>query len=324
LIGCSAPPPRVITGQLHASDFTLDNPVVVAESADSRVFVTHVFADGSFRLEVPAGVAYRLTLANSTVTSAYTTVARINWPLASGPSRWAVVQPGAPLDLGDIYQRGSAPTVTAGATLSISCASCGGSSGGSNDSGGGSNDSGGGNTSGGSSGGSHEADKSGDCHESDHSYCDKSTKESDCDSAHKPDKSDACDKDNDADEHDKKCDSDNKKKHDDDSAKQKPDSGSSCGCQGGDDDGHGDDDESGTKTGGSTAGGTTAGAGMTGAGGQAGATGAGDTAGSTSGGKMPAPTTSGGTSGAGSCAVTADCSGGLTCCASTCKQPTWK
>src|SRR5205807_10422463 len=76
MVGClpsASPSPsgatRAVTGTLSAQSYALDNPVVMAESSDSRVFVTHLAAGGLFTIELPSCVAYCLTLANSMATS---------------------------------------------------------------------------------------------------------------------------------------------------------------------------------------------------------------------------------------------------------------
>lgn len=106
-LGCSNTPSRTVTGQLKATTFALDNPVVLAEAADSRVFVAHLGATGKFALKLPSNVAYRLTLANSTATKGiYSSLATINWPLEKGGARWASLGDGETLDLGMIYEHG--------------------------------------------------------------------------------------------------------------------------------------------------------------------------------------------------------------------------
>src|SRR5437773_8625142 len=90
LVGCSGSVgTREVTGRLASGTYGLDNPVVVAESSNHRVFVASVSKNGSFRLTLPPGQAYRMTLANSTRSGTYQAVARVSWPLASGSSRWA-------------------------------------------------------------------------------------------------------------------------------------------------------------------------------------------------------------------------------------------
>jgi len=188
---------RVVTGKIDASSYNLDNPVVVAESSDHRVWITHVLRDGSFRLQLPTNVAYRLTLANSTRSGAFVSVARVNWPLQRGASRWAVLRAGATLDFTTIHPRGSTQ-------FGLQCSGCGGS-------------------------GGYDSDKGGDCHEDDKAHCDKSSKENDCDSDHKY-KDDDCDKDDDADKHDHDCDDDDKKKHDESGDKDDDHDKGGCNC----------------------------------------------------------------------------------------------
>jgi hypothetical protein len=194
LIGCtSASDPgstRTVTGQLTATGYQLDNPVVVAESSDHRVFVTHLSAKGYFQLALPPNTQYRLTLANSTRSGTYSAVARINWPLASGAGRWANLGAGAPLALGHVYRRG-----TSAAGLSTSCASCDDSQ-----------DSDGGVGAGDDDGYQH------DCKQDDGANTTTTGNEGDCDCDHKHQSSDHCDGDADGESHDRDCDDHEKAK----------------------------------------------------------------------------------------------------------------
>jgi hypothetical protein len=186
LAGCSSAPTRTITGQLRTQGYALSNPVVVAESSDHRVFFTHMSKDGSFKLQLPPNVAYRITLANSTRTAGvFTAVARINWPIAVGASRWAQVGAGDTLALGGIYRRGTIPRGGSGG-VGIQCDHCGGG--------------------GGSDGGASGGDGGDDCKEDDKAKCESGGHDDDCDSDHEHKDDDKCDKDDDADKHDKDCD----------------------------------------------------------------------------------------------------------------------
>jgi hypothetical protein len=203
--GTDSTNPRIVSGKLVTAGYQLDNPVVIAESGDHRVFVTHLQPDGSFQLQLPSNVAYRLTVANSTRSSTgFASVARINWPLSTGASRWAKLGGGAPLDLGHVFTRGSTQ-------YAIQCSGCSGGSGG------------------------YMASQGSDCHEDDHDYCSKSSSEDDCDSDHKYKDDDHCDKDDDADQHDKDCDQDDHDK----GAGGYADGGSAASGGHDDDDGHG-------------------------------------------------------------------------------------
>jgi hypothetical protein len=184
--GCSSSSTRAVSGQLRVDTSTMNHPVVIAQSSDHRVFVASVTASGRFTLQLPAGVAYRMTLASSTSRSdVFNAAARINWPLQSGASRWAVVGGGAAINLGAIYQRGTRPT-----GLGTACDSCGG----------GDDDH--------ADGGDHADDGDhGDCHEDEHACKDEHTDvDDDCD--HAVGSGDHCDHDDDAGEHDHDADND--------------------------------------------------------------------------------------------------------------------
>src|SRR6266404_4030578 len=60
--GCSSSSTRAVSGQLRVDTSTMNHPVVIAQSSDHRVFVAGVTASGRFTLQLPAGVAYRMTL----------------------------------------------------------------------------------------------------------------------------------------------------------------------------------------------------------------------------------------------------------------------
>ncbi len=169
--GCGAQPAtRAVTGQLRVDTSTMNHPVVIAQSSDHRVFVADVTAGGRFTLQLPPEVSYRVTLASTTRTAGvYSAAARINWPLASGASRWATLGGGAALDLGAVHQRGSSSHGGAPAT------------------------------SGGDSGG---------CREDDGAGCQSHGSDIDCDCDHQMGAGDACDKDDDSGEHEQQCNDD--------------------------------------------------------------------------------------------------------------------
>jgi hypothetical protein len=90
LAGCSAQPAtRAITGQLRAA---APNSVVVAQSASHRHFTAAVAATGRFTLQLATGDSYALDVGP----------ARIDWPTATGPARWAKLGSGPTLDLGHV------------------------------------------------------------------------------------------------------------------------------------------------------------------------------------------------------------------------------
>ena len=91
-VGCSSSSPtRTVTGQLRSST---SNPVV-ATSMDHQLFTASVGASGSFALQLPTGNSYELTIG----------AARVDWPTATGPARWAKLGDGATLDLGHVSRQ---------------------------------------------------------------------------------------------------------------------------------------------------------------------------------------------------------------------------
>lgn len=98
--GCQSPPPRTIAGALSSSyDGRLDNPVVIARALDGRSFASAVTSRGAFRITVPSGATYRLTLANKRPAGDFKVLSRINWP---GSSTWAKVGAGRTILLGTV------------------------------------------------------------------------------------------------------------------------------------------------------------------------------------------------------------------------------
>jgi hypothetical protein len=100
---CGSSTTRSVSGQLQAGAYPVDNPVVIAQGADHRVFITHVNLSGSFKLNLPTGVSYRLLLANTTGTG-YSAISRIHWPIKT---QWANLGPGGVIELGMIHPSGT-------------------------------------------------------------------------------------------------------------------------------------------------------------------------------------------------------------------------
>jgi uncharacterized membrane protein YgcG len=104
LVGCSAQSStRSVSGQLRVDTSSMKAPVVLAQTADGRVFASPI-TGGRFAVQVPAEASYRLTLATTKTDGSYSTQARINWPFASGPALWARVGAGGAFDLGHVYR----------------------------------------------------------------------------------------------------------------------------------------------------------------------------------------------------------------------------
>jgi hypothetical protein len=95
---------RKVTGQLSTASLSrVDNPAVVARSADGAVRVARVARTGDFELTLPVGVSTRLTVATATREGGLREDSTIVWP-----NRWTVVSGGAPIDLGVVRPRGAA------------------------------------------------------------------------------------------------------------------------------------------------------------------------------------------------------------------------
>ena len=101
LLAGAPQPATELSGQVAAGAYALDNPVVIAAAEDGSTYVTHVRADRGFRLIVPSGSRYDLTLANSTRAGTYAIVSHINWRTAKEPTRYLRPDGGA-VDLGTV------------------------------------------------------------------------------------------------------------------------------------------------------------------------------------------------------------------------------
>jgi hypothetical protein len=97
----------VISGALAPNAYLLNNPVVLAQSNDGKVFVTPVTRSLTFQLSVPSGATYRLLLANNTLDGKYRAISRINWATSTGPVRWAHLSSGS-VHVGTVHPRGTA------------------------------------------------------------------------------------------------------------------------------------------------------------------------------------------------------------------------
>jgi hypothetical protein len=183
---------------------------MIAESSDLRVFVAPISKSGTFRLSLPAGVSYRITLANTVRAGVYTAVGKVHWPLQSGARRWATVGAGDALDLGVVYKRS---TAGGSSPLGVRCSGC--SDGDDDDK---DDDDGGygGGSGGGSGGGDHDDDDDDDgddeCKEEDDSKVSTPTPPGSYDCDDPVDQDDDCDEDEDEDEHEKACDDNNASK----------------------------------------------------------------------------------------------------------------
>jgi hypothetical protein len=118
-LGCSSSTPtRTITGQLTAGAYSVDNPVVIAQTTGMDRYVSHVQADGSFHVSVPVGVRFQLFLANSTRSGGFVNISRINFTTTAGQQHFVTLAAGSVVALGGIQPVGTVATSTAGAGLS--------------------------------------------------------------------------------------------------------------------------------------------------------------------------------------------------------------
>ena len=102
LAACSGGSPAVLTGAITQGQYALDNPVVIATRLDGARFLSHIHRDGSFRLTVPAGATYALSLANTVAPGKYGTVSHIDWGTAEGSVRYLAIAAGGSIDLGHV------------------------------------------------------------------------------------------------------------------------------------------------------------------------------------------------------------------------------
>jgi hypothetical protein len=115
--GCSSSPTRTITGQLTAGAYTVDNPVVIAQTTSMDRYVSHVQPDGSFHIGVPVGVRFQLLLANSTRSGQFVNISHINFSTATGQQHFVTLAAGSVVALGAVSPVGATLTSTVGAGL---------------------------------------------------------------------------------------------------------------------------------------------------------------------------------------------------------------
>ncbi len=115
-VGCGVPPntSRLVSGQLAAGVYPLDNPIVLAQSTSLRTFFASVATSGLFRLPLEAGATYRLAIANNTRSGTYRVVSSIVWSTETGQARWAHMRPGAPISLATVRLISSSPNAPNG------------------------------------------------------------------------------------------------------------------------------------------------------------------------------------------------------------------
>jgi hypothetical protein len=158
-----------VHGTVPRSTLVTDNAKAIAVSASGHVYTAYLDRQGDFTLNLPAGHAYRVLIANTLPSGRHSVVGRLTLAnRTTGTSAWLGARSAGNIDLGNLHT-GSAN----GLSIQCSCSS-GGSSGG--DSSGGDGSYGSGSKSGGDddkSGGSYgsgDGDHHGDdygCHEDD-------------------------------------------------------------------------------------------------------------------------------------------------------------
>src|SRR5262249_23638167 len=109
LVGCDSSQPRTLHGQINVSDYGLSQPVVLVESSNHLAYVADVSATVRFRLAVPSGHSYRLTLADRTTAGPLALVSRILWTAKGQNFVWAKLGKGSAINFGVIRPMG-APT----------------------------------------------------------------------------------------------------------------------------------------------------------------------------------------------------------------------
>jgi hypothetical protein len=101
LVGCDGGgQARTIHGQINVTDYGLKAPVVLVESSNHLSYVAQVAVNGSFRISVPSGQSYRLTLADGTSAGSLALVSHILWTSKGQNFVWAKVQKGATINFG--------------------------------------------------------------------------------------------------------------------------------------------------------------------------------------------------------------------------------
>ncbi len=119
VVGCSSnttsapnPTTRAITGQLSTTAYALDNAVVIARSQSGRQFLGAVQANGSFRVTVPTSESYRLVVANTLKSGAFSIVSRVSWSSGLSKVAWARLGTGTAVTLGLVHPVSSGTVAT--------------------------------------------------------------------------------------------------------------------------------------------------------------------------------------------------------------------
>jgi hypothetical protein len=99
-LGCDNGGSRTLHGQISTADYSLTQPVMLIESASHLSYVANISSTGQFRIRVPAGQSYRVTLANRTSTGSLALVSRVLWSGHGQNFVWAKVGTGSTIEFG--------------------------------------------------------------------------------------------------------------------------------------------------------------------------------------------------------------------------------
>ena len=97
--------PSTMSGSIALTAYTLDNPVVIARSAQGTSFVAPVSRDGRFRLVLPSTDHYRFVLASTLPDGSYRAVSELRW--GAERSAWGSFA-GTSIDVGTVRPIGTA------------------------------------------------------------------------------------------------------------------------------------------------------------------------------------------------------------------------
>ena len=97
--------PSTMSGSIALTAYTLDNPVVIARTAQGTSFVAPVSRDGRFRLVLPATDHYRFVLASTLPDGSYRAVSELRW--GTERTAWGSFA-GRSIDVGTVRPIGTA------------------------------------------------------------------------------------------------------------------------------------------------------------------------------------------------------------------------
>jgi hypothetical protein len=101
--------PSTMSGSVALTQYTLDNPVVIARNVQGIAYVAPVMKDGRFKLTLPSTDHYRVILASTRRDGTYRAVSEIRW--GASQSAWGSFVKAGTTDIGTVRPVGAAQGV---------------------------------------------------------------------------------------------------------------------------------------------------------------------------------------------------------------------